>query len=138
MLVFILVIIEKRGAKEIDSKLPSRIKAMDTARGIATWLLMPAHFSHWYLKIIPSPSWMQYLFRSILGTAFQYVFVTLPGMAVTLQLYIGRKRGIDENCNGEIDEDYQAAEEVTCGFGVWEDTTKVASSSSPSVGTTAA
>ncbi len=85
---------------ELNEKTPKpivRIKAMDTARGIATWLLMPAHFSHWYLKIIPNPSWMQYLFRSILGTAFQYVFVTLPGMAVTLQLYISRNRGIDEN-----------------------------------------
>ncbi|MHA1377586.1 MAG: heparan-alpha-glucosaminide N-acetyltransferase domain-containing protein [Candidatus Helarchaeota archaeon] len=73
-----------------------RIRSMDTARGIATWLLMPAHFSHWYLKIFPNPSWMTWLFRSILGTAFQYVFVTLPGMAVILQLYLGKRKGISE------------------------------------------
>ncbi|MFX1449461.1 MAG: heparan-alpha-glucosaminide N-acetyltransferase domain-containing protein [Promethearchaeota archaeon] len=74
-----------------------RIKSMDTARGIASFFLAPAHYSHWYLRIFPSPSWMQYLFRIIIGVPFQYVFVTLPGMAVTLQLFISRKKGFDES-----------------------------------------
>ncbi|MHA1383771.1 MAG: heparan-alpha-glucosaminide N-acetyltransferase domain-containing protein [Candidatus Helarchaeota archaeon] len=82
--------------KEKDPVKITRIKAMDTARGIATWLLMPAHFTHWYLRNFPNPSWATWLFRSILGTAFQYVFITLPGMAVVLQLYIGRQRGTNE------------------------------------------
>ena len=57
---------------------------------------MPAHFTHWYLNNIPNPHWATWIFRTIIGSTFQFIFVTLPGMSVILELYNAKIKGIDE------------------------------------------
>ena len=73
-----------------------RIESMDSSRGLCTFLLMPAHFTHWYLNNIPNPHWATWIFRTIIGSTFQFIFVTLPGMAVILELYNAKIKGIDD------------------------------------------
>ncbi|MFX1449460.1 MAG: heparan-alpha-glucosaminide N-acetyltransferase domain-containing protein [Promethearchaeota archaeon] len=84
----------------------SRVKSIDTARGYATIMMVIGHYIQWYLKTdVPSsflpylatPSFVQYLFVSILGISAQNLFVTLPAMGVVLQQYIYKQKNMDEN-----------------------------------------
>ncbi|NVM05255.1 MAG: DUF1624 domain-containing protein, partial [Candidatus Helarchaeota archaeon] len=75
----------------------TRIKSMDTVRGIAVFLMLPSHFVQWYLPQIPEYSWLHFLIISIIAWPLRFCFLTMPAMGVILQKYIGKRRGIDEN-----------------------------------------
>jgi len=77
--------------------LEGRIKALDTARGYATIMMIVGHYVEWYLKSSVTPSILHYIFVTILGISAQNLFVTLPAMGVILQLYIYGKKGVEES-----------------------------------------
>ncbi|MHA1377585.1 MAG: heparan-alpha-glucosaminide N-acetyltransferase domain-containing protein [Candidatus Helarchaeota archaeon] len=76
--------------------LRGRVKALDTARGFATIMMVFGHYIEWYLKSETTPSLLHYIFVTILGISAQNLFVTLPAIGVVLQHYIYRKRGMEE------------------------------------------
>ena len=77
--------------------LKGRVKAIDTARGYATIFMVIGHFIHGYLTYSSGPSWLHYLFVSLLGISAQNIFITLPGIGLALQMYVSRGRGTEEN-----------------------------------------
>ncbi len=84
----------------------NRVKALDTARGYATIMMVIGHYIQWYLKsIIPasfiqnisSPSIIHYIFVPLLGISAQNLFVTIPAMGVIFQRNLYKQRNMDEN-----------------------------------------
>ncbi|NVM03607.1 MAG: DUF1624 domain-containing protein [Candidatus Helarchaeota archaeon] len=99
--------ITKKNELSQDKKVISsnRVKALDTARGYATIMMVIGHYIQWYLKsIAPTsflpdiapPSILHFIFVSLLGISAQNLFVTLPAMGIIFQQNLYKQRNIDE------------------------------------------
>lgn len=75
----------------------TRIKALDTVRGFATYVMIIYHFVSWFLPQLPQYNLIHFTIITLLGKPFRFCFITIPSMGVILQLYTSRKQGIDEN-----------------------------------------
>jgi len=74
-----------------------RIKSVDAVRGFATIEMVIYHFVTWYLPQLPFYESVRFIVITIFGLTLRFCFITVPAMSVSLQLYISKQKGIDEN-----------------------------------------